>query len=132
MSNLTVNSSLIEISASTFSSYFLAIMDLFYRHKSVNKNRSTTDCMANIDFGLILRPTTQDLPVNTLLEYNWSSIQALSTGFTTLWVEDHLQWGEAPTLECLTTLSFLAGAFPNFRLGTVVLSQSFRNPALVA
>jgi alkanesulfonate monooxygenase SsuD/methylene tetrahydromethanopterin reductase-like flavin-dependent oxidoreductase (luciferase family) len=71
-------------------------------------------------------------PANELLNYNRRCIQALSSGFTTLWVEDHLQWGKDPALECLTTLSFLAGEFSNFRLGTVVLSQSYRNPALVA
>jgi|SRR5947207_450998 len=88
--------------------------------------------MANAEFGLIVRPTSQDLPVNTLLEYNWNAIQTVSTSFTTLWVEDHLQWSEAPTLECITTLSYLAGAFPAFQLGTAVLSQAYRNPALIA
>jgi alkanesulfonate monooxygenase SsuD/methylene tetrahydromethanopterin reductase-like flavin-dependent oxidoreductase (luciferase family) len=88
--------------------------------------------MANIEFGLIVRPTVQDLPADSLMEYNWNAIQAVAGSFTTLWVEDHLQWDAAPTLECITTLSYLAGAFPDFQVGTVVLSQSYRNPALVA
>jgi alkanesulfonate monooxygenase SsuD/methylene tetrahydromethanopterin reductase-like flavin-dependent oxidoreductase (luciferase family) len=88
--------------------------------------------MVNIEFGLIVRPTTGSSQVNTLLEYNWNAIQAVSASFTTLWVEDHLQWGEDPTLECITTLGYLAGAFPTFKVGTIVLSQSYRNPALIA
>jgi len=88
--------------------------------------------MRNVDFGLIIRPTMQEQAAGTLLDYNWSAIRSLSTHFSTLWVEDHLQWDNAATLECLTTLSYLAGAFPTFRIGTVVLSQAYRNPALVA
>lgn len=94
--------------------------------------KDTIYYMDNVEFGLIIRPTTQPLQVNTLLEYNWSAIHAVAANFTTLWVEDHLQWSENPTLECITTVSYLAGAFPTFRLGTVVLSQSYRNPALIA
>lgn len=59
-------------------------------------------------------------------------IRLLSPGFTTLWVEDHLQLGETATHECMTTLSYFAGEFPQFRVGALVLCQSYRNPALTA
>lgn len=36
------------------------------------------------------------------------------------------------TLECMTTMSYLAAAFPNLVFGAIVLCQSYRNPALVA
>ncbi len=88
--------------------------------------------MKNADFGLIIRPTAIGLPSDKILEFNWHTIQNLPPGFTTLWVEDHVQWGELPTLECITTLSFLAAKFPNFHLGTLVLNQSFHNPAMLA
>src|SRR5436190_4170287 len=88
--------------------------------------------MSNIDFGLIIRPTPYDLSAKDLLNYNWQCIQALPPSFTTLWVEDHFQWGESATLEAMTTLSFLAAKFPNFRLGTLVLNQSHYNPAQLA
>jgi alkanesulfonate monooxygenase SsuD/methylene tetrahydromethanopterin reductase-like flavin-dependent oxidoreductase (luciferase family) len=53
--------------------------------------------------------------------------------FDTIWIEDHLQWGNnRPVLEALSTLSYLAGRNPGPRFGTIVLCQSFRNPALVA
>jgi alkanesulfonate monooxygenase SsuD/methylene tetrahydromethanopterin reductase-like flavin-dependent oxidoreductase (luciferase family) len=86
--------------------------------------------MAKIDFGLYL--TRRDFPISETLEYYQRCIRILPVGFSTLWMEDHLQWDKVPTLECLTTLSYLAAEFPNFRLGSLVLCQSYRNPALVA
>jgi alkanesulfonate monooxygenase SsuD/methylene tetrahydromethanopterin reductase-like flavin-dependent oxidoreductase (luciferase family) len=35
-------------------------------------------------------------------------------------------------LECLSTISYLAGLFPDFDFGTMVLSQPLRHPAMVA
>ncbi|HZR39599.1 MAG TPA: LLM class flavin-dependent oxidoreductase [Ktedonobacteraceae bacterium] len=89
--------------------------------------------MAIVDFGLMLRQNDPDLSASELIEYNRRCIEKLSSGFTTLWLEDHLQWDDgADSLECLTTLSYLAGAYPRFNIGTLVLSQSYRNPALLA
>ncbi len=59
-------------------------------------------------------------------------VEALSPEFTTLWVSDHLQFGEAPELEAWTRLTYLAALFPHLKVGHLVLSQSFRNPALLA
>ncbi|MBK8021908.1 MAG: LLM class flavin-dependent oxidoreductase [Chloroflexi bacterium] len=39
---------------------------------------------------------------------------------------------DTDTLECWTSLTYLAAAFPKLVLGPIVLSQSYRNPALVA
>jgi alkanesulfonate monooxygenase SsuD/methylene tetrahydromethanopterin reductase-like flavin-dependent oxidoreductase (luciferase family) len=89
--------------------------------------------MAAIEFGLMLQPFPKDFPGPELFDYNRRLIGILpSSGFTTLWVEDHLQLGPTATHECLTTLSFFAGEFPRFRVGALVLAQSYRNPALVA
>ena len=52
--------------------------------------------------------------------------------FSTVWVEDHVQLGNAPKMEAWTLLTYLAAAFPRFRYGHMVLNQSFRNPALLA
>ena len=86
----------------------------------------------NIDFGLMLRPSEQGDSLRTVMEFNRSCIEALPPGFSTLWLEDHLQWGSTDVLECFSTLCFLAGQYPQFRMGTLVLDQSYRNPALVA
>jgi alkanesulfonate monooxygenase SsuD/methylene tetrahydromethanopterin reductase-like flavin-dependent oxidoreductase (luciferase family) len=53
-------------------------------------------------------------------------------------VTDHvLPWArwqavETPVTECWTTLTFLASRYPNLPWGTIVLCQSYRNPALLA
>ena len=88
--------------------------------------------MATIEFGLMLQPFATNFPGSELFEYNRRLIKTLSQGFTTLWAEDHLQSGETAILESMTTLSYFAGEFPQFRVGTLVLCQSYRNPALLA
>src|SRR5438477_13015772 len=40
--------------------------------------------------------------------------------------------GDRPVREGWTLLTYLAGAFPRFRYGHLVLAQSYRNPALLA
>src|SRR6478752_2957767 len=52
--------------------------------------------------------------------------------FTTVWMSDHLQQDGEPFPEGWTRLAYLAGAIPRFRYGHLVLSQSYRNPALLA
>ncbi len=87
--------------------------------------------MSTIEFGLMLQPFPLNFPGSELFEYNRGLIRR-ARGFSTLWAEDHLQLGETATHECLTTLSYFAGEFPAFRVGALVLCQSYRNPALVA
>jgi alkanesulfonate monooxygenase SsuD/methylene tetrahydromethanopterin reductase-like flavin-dependent oxidoreductase (luciferase family) len=53
-------------------------------------------------------------------------------GFDTIWVEDHMGWGDRAHLECLTTLAWLAGRHPGPRYGTMVCGQAFRNVAYLA
>lgn len=88
--------------------------------------------MTTIDFGLMLRQNDPALSVDELIAYNQRCIQALTSGFSTLWLEDHLQVGDTDALECLTTLSYLAAQYPRFKVGSLVLAQSYRNPALLA
>ncbi len=89
--------------------------------------------MANVEFGFMLKQKNDTgHSWQNLLANNLAAIEALSAGFTTLWVEDHLQWERNDTFECLTTLIYLAARYPQFKVGTLVLSQSYRNPALVA
>jgi F420-dependent oxidoreductase-like protein len=53
-------------------------------------------------------------------------------GYDSIWLDDHLMFGTNPILECWTTLSTLAAITAKIRLGTMVLCNSFRNPALLA
>jgi hypothetical protein len=57
--------------------------------------------MAEIDFGFTLYPTARGAgrDVASLMDYNRRCIRALPPRFTTVWVEDHFQWGEIATLE---------------------------------
>ena len=49
-----------------------------------------------------------------------------------LWMPDHFFWEDAPTHEVWTVLSYLAAKFPDFEVGSSVLGQSYRNPAMLA
>lgn len=86
----------------------------------------------SVDFGLILQPGWLPLDPPDMLTFNRQAIATLSPQFTTLWTEDHFQKGSRPALEAWTTLAFMAAAYPRFKLGNLVLGQSYRNPALVA
>src|SRR3954451_12884195 len=50
----------------------------------------------------------------------------------TAWFVDHFQFADRPYLECFAQLAHSAGRFPRLQVGTLVLGQSYRNPALVA
>ena len=53
-------------------------------------------------------------------------------GYHSVWLDDHLMFGESPVLECWTTLSALSTVTTRIRLGTMVSCNSFRNPSLLA
>lgn len=53
-------------------------------------------------------------------------------GYHSIWLDDHLMYGDNPILECWTTLSSLSTVTDRIRLGTMVLCNSFRNPAVLA
>jgi len=57
--------------------------------------------------------------------------EAEGLGYDSLWLADHLM-GQRPILECWTTLSALSSLTTRIRLGTMVLCNSYRNPALLA
>jgi alkanesulfonate monooxygenase SsuD/methylene tetrahydromethanopterin reductase-like flavin-dependent oxidoreductase (luciferase family) len=59
-------------------------------------------------------------------------LDGLPPAVTTLWVADHLQFGTDPVFESWTLMTYLAALYPRLRFGTLVMSQSFRNPALLA
>jgi alkanesulfonate monooxygenase SsuD/methylene tetrahydromethanopterin reductase-like flavin-dependent oxidoreductase (luciferase family) len=89
--------------------------------------------MSTVDFGLMLQPRMPtNVPGRELFDYNRRLIRALVPGFTTLWVEDHLQWDNDATFECFSTMTYFAAEFPQFSVGSLVMSQSYRHPALLA
>jgi alkanesulfonate monooxygenase SsuD/methylene tetrahydromethanopterin reductase-like flavin-dependent oxidoreductase (luciferase family) len=58
-------------------------------------------------------------------------LEQLPSMFSTVWLSDHLQVEGEPSLESWTRLTWLAATFPRFRVGTMVLGQSYRNPGLL-
>lgn len=84
-----------------------------------------------VEFGLQLWGLPPDGDSDTLGFYR-RTVDALSPEFTTLWVSDHMQFGDSPVLEGWTRLTYLAALFPHFKVGHLVLGQGYRNPALLA
>ena len=79
-----------------------------------------------------LNPAGWDL-ARCILEADEQHIPiALQAGFDTIWVEDHMGWGDKSHLECMTTLAWLAARHAGPRWGTMVCGQAFRNPAYLA
>jgi alkanesulfonate monooxygenase SsuD/methylene tetrahydromethanopterin reductase-like flavin-dependent oxidoreductase (luciferase family) len=73
----------------------------------------------------------------TYREIHTMAIHAEESGFDSIWLYDHLLYRPegVPTIgiwECWTMLSALAEATRRIELGTLVLCNSFRNPAILA
>jgi alkanesulfonate monooxygenase SsuD/methylene tetrahydromethanopterin reductase-like flavin-dependent oxidoreductase (luciferase family) len=84
-------------------------------------------------FGWIVQTIAREnARLETLYTDNARYIDQLRGVFTTLWFDDHFQKTRSPILESWTSLSYFAAKFPEFMFGTLVLSHSYRNPALTA
>ncbi|OGD47854.1 hypothetical protein A3K69_05950 [Candidatus Bathyarchaeota archaeon RBG_16_57_9] len=88
--------------------------------------------MAPLDFGVQIEPQ---------YGFTYDQIRAVARaaeglGYESIWVSDHLfltpQTVETNCLECYTVLTALARDTGRLRLGAMVASQSYRNPALLA
>lgn len=84
-----------------------------------------------IDFGVRL-PRYPPEGGEPARDYYARTLNGLSERFTTVWLDDHVQFGDTPLDEAWVLLSYLAGAHPRFRYGHMVNCQRFRNPALLA
>lgn len=71
-------------------------------------------------------------------ELSWQTtregiLKAEELGFDSVWAADHLLLGNNHAeYECWTLLSMIAGMTENIRIGSLVLCNEFRNPALLA
>src|SRR4051794_1335934 len=84
-----------------------------------------------VDFGLQVEGFPPDGDRDVIGFYR-TLVGALSPEFTTLWVNDHMQFGDSPVIESWTQLTYLAALFPQLRVAHIVLGQGYRNPALLA
>lgn len=55
-----------------------------------------------------------------------------SQHFTSFWISDHHQTADRFRLECWTQLTWVAARYPGPQLGTIVMSNSYRHPPLLA
>ncbi len=66
------------------------------------------------------------------------SLEELEDLFDSAWISDHfIPWADfvpknTDILECWTTLCYLSGLFKRLKFGSIVLCNSYRNPALLA
>ena len=95
--------------------------------------------MLSVDFGW----HAPSFPVdgsdpNSFLDQFEAHLQLIDGHMTSVWVDDHVHpWGNfmprtTPATEVMTTLAYFAARHPNFDWGSLVLCQSYRNPALTA
>jgi alkanesulfonate monooxygenase SsuD/methylene tetrahydromethanopterin reductase-like flavin-dependent oxidoreductase (luciferase family) len=85
-----------------------------------------------VDFGLALVERHPKTALNQWMHDLDGTIPHLVGRFKSLWMTDHLFWGEQFAYECWTVLSFLAAKWPQFDVGPMVMGQNYRNPALLA
>src|SRR5205823_7991584 len=93
-----------------------------------------------LSLGWIMQPALFETPAGAdpreariareLIDANERHVElARSAGFDTIWVEDHMGWGEKAHLECFTNMAWLAGRHRGLRYGTMVRGQAVRHPA---
>ncbi len=59
-------------------------------------------------------------------------LDVASQHFDSLWVSDHFMTGDRFRMECWTQLAWIAARYPGPLLGTIVMSNSYRHPPLLA
>src|SRR3954447_21085580 len=88
--------------------------------------------MTALDFGIVLRVTSRGATLADMVAMNDRILAACAEHDLSAWVVDHFQFDDIPLMECFALLAHAAGSAPGVRFGTLVLGQSFRNPALTA
>ncbi len=84
-----------------------------------------------IEFGIQLGGPSAEA-MGDRFDYYRDLLDRAPDAFSSAWVSDHLMKDDRPSLEGWTLLTYLAARFPTYRFGNLVLSQSYRNPALLA
>lgn len=95
--------------------------------------------MSNVKFGWRVPMFPADKSRGTtFINQITQTLHQIDGKFDSFWIADHfIPWAKSfdddvETLEGWTAMCYLAATFPNFDFGAMVLSQSYRNPALLA
>jgi alkanesulfonate monooxygenase SsuD/methylene tetrahydromethanopterin reductase-like flavin-dependent oxidoreductase (luciferase family) len=85
-----------------------------------------------VEFGIHLGINVVGDPAPDRLAYYRRCLEVGEGALRALWFSDHLQKEDRTVLEGWTTLTYVAALAPSYRVGNMVLGQSYRNPALLA
>ena len=94
--------------------------------------------LRQLQFGWVIAPGATfpiyscDLPRHAFPEALHRQVATLPDAFESAWMVDHLQFDSGDILEGWTTMTYLMGGHPRLHFGNMVLSQAYRNPALLA
>jgi alkanesulfonate monooxygenase SsuD/methylene tetrahydromethanopterin reductase-like flavin-dependent oxidoreductase (luciferase family) len=88
--------------------------------------------MMTLKFGLGLLAGPPKGQINKWMDDLDASLPQLADDFESLWMTDHFFWQDDPTYEAWTVMSYMAARWPRYKIGPMVLGQSYRNPALLA
>ncbi|MGD2201198.1 MAG: TIGR03560 family F420-dependent LLM class oxidoreductase [Candidatus Bathyarchaeota archaeon] len=103
--------------------------------------------MDDVDFGVMLPvmipSSTQPRSLYHVLQYNYPkldvgvvedvALEAERLGYHSIWVSDHLSRAACrERLECWTTMTWLATLTERIRIGSMVICNLYRHPALMA
>ena len=61
-----------------------------------------------------------------------AALDVATGGFKSIWVADHLNYSTEWRLECWTLLTWIAARYPDVGLSTLVMSNTFRHPSVMA
>ncbi len=86
----------------------------------------------NVSFGLSMVAGPPKGQISRWVDDLDASLPGLAGHFDALWMTDHFFWEDAPTYEAWTAMTYAAARWPAFKVGSIVLGQSYRNPALTA
>lgn len=88
-----------------------------------------------LEFGIAPPPGDREmgkLDRRTFVAETDSFLEVALPAFSSVWTSDHFMEHAGNRLECWTHLAWIAARHPSPMLGTCVLANSYRNPALMA
>jgi alkanesulfonate monooxygenase SsuD/methylene tetrahydromethanopterin reductase-like flavin-dependent oxidoreductase (luciferase family) len=88
-----------------------------------------------VDFGYNPPSGTRGIeqfPADTFVRDLQDVLDLAAQHFSSLWVSDHLMTQEPFRMDVWTELTWIAARYPGPQLGTIVLSNSYRHPPLMA
>jgi alkanesulfonate monooxygenase SsuD/methylene tetrahydromethanopterin reductase-like flavin-dependent oxidoreductase (luciferase family) len=74
----------------------------------------------------------EQFPAQSFVRDLQEALDIAAQSFSSLWVSDHLMTEEPFRMDVWTQLTWIAARYPGPQLGTIVLSNSFRHPPLMA